>query len=525
MSYSFDDLVQWSLNNPTAGQQWAGRRRIKEEFSECTYTEARKAAEEAKAWTKNDEEVVGEEKKEKEEEECREPSHKDEMSDEEIKAWGISHPSDTKLIASRRMLIDEFDLTKRRASRLTKEMREEARSILTSSEGESREGATVNLNGNKLETTLVTQTSEDEDLTLDQTLENPKLKNAVKSSSIDLDDFYVQSFKARSWDVTMRHEGKKTNHYIAVKWQRKDPSPDVTAIKNIISKMPREAKIFDDTNLSEHEGKYMCEIGLYDVHFGMLSWAAETGENYDVKIASKIIEEVTRQIIARTKHRNIDYYFLPIGNDFLHIDDSSARTPRSGNKLDMDTRLGKIIEEAESAIFNLVDNLREVAPVELTWIPGNHDPETSYHMLRTLAVRHEHDNKVTVDTGLKPRKVKAYGPNLIGLLHGCDIAKSRLKELPAQIMEQALEEGCLKPDMYKEIHMGHTHAASKSSFKGLSNHGPCELRVLPSIAGTDYWHFKNGYDPSSKTAQFFMWPDNAPLESIQHVRVPTEMYK
>ncbi len=49
-SSKIDDMVKWSLSNPTKGQQWAGRRRIKEEFPECTHAEARYSAQQAEDW-------------------------------------------------------------------------------------------------------------------------------------------------------------------------------------------------------------------------------------------------------------------------------------------------------------------------------------------------------------------------------------------------------------------------------------------------------------------------------------------
>lgn len=518
----FENMVRWSLDHPTPGQGWAGRRRIDDEFG-CGRYVARKVQIEAQDRYEGDSDLSDVDVK---------VSSNGDSTWEEMIAWGLQNPGpgSTSIVASSQMISDHFDVVRSEARDVTREVRERALNKLSGLAHDP--GREVNLDrkgDNEISAAFTMQTEGDEEPTLDQALENPKLKRAVKSAEIQLEDFRVKSFECRSWDVTMKWSGgrieKRTNHHIGVKWERKAPDPILTATRRIIDKLPDYYRPEAEAPKPTLCGNYMCEIALYDIHFGMLAWAAETGQDYDCNIAANIMAYATDDIVRRTKERDIDHYLVPIGNDLFHVNDVTELTPKSGNRLDVDSRLPGIIEKAEESLFYMVDQLKQVAPVKIFWVPGNHDPQTSYYMLRTLNAWYKKDGRVEVDTSPKPRRVVKHGPNLVAFLHGSEVAKSRIKELPNIVMEEALNEGLLEKDQYREIHMGHNHTKGELTPQTGSSHGKMYIRKIPSIVGTDYWHFKNAFVESSKTAQFFMWPENAPLESVQDVHIPLEFYE
>lgn len=521
----FEDMVKWSLRNPSPGQGWAGRRRINDEF-DCGRYVARKVQIEAQDRYEGDNDLSDDDEMDVNVEDT--PSS---PTWEEMISWGLKNPGpgSNSLVATSEMISDHFDVARSEARAVKKEIRKRALCELSGIAQNPGEEVSLKREGdNKLSASFTMNTEQGEEPTLSEALENPKLKRAVSSTEINLDDFRVKNFECRSWDVTMHMSGdrieKRTNHHVGVKWERKAPNPIITATRRIVDQMPDIHKPTSPTP-QQPFGSYMCEIALYDIHYGALAWAAETGQDYDVNIASEIMAYATDQIVERTKYRDIDHYLLPIGNDYMHLNDVSETTPRNGNKLDVDSRLPGIITKAEEALFYLVDELKKVAPVKLIWIPGNHDPQTSYFILRTLHGWYRKDEMVNVDTSPKPRKVLSYGPNMLAFMHGCNISKSRKKELPNIIMQEALDADCLEKDQYREIHMGHRHTKGELSFKGTSSHGSFVIRSIPSIAGTDFWHFSNAYVQSSKTAQFFMWPKDAPLESVQDVHIPLDFYE
>jgi len=269
-------------------------------------------------------------------------------------------------------------------------------------------------------------------------------------------------------------------------------------------------------------GKRMVEVALYDLHFGMLAWAPETGENYDTRIAREVTGEAVAEIARRTAGLGVEYYLFPIGNDLFHVNDPSGLTPMSKNVLDVDSRLPKIIEEAGMALRDAVETLAAIAPVKLIWVPGNHDPQTSYWMLRELAAYYGSNRRVEVDTSPRPRKIERYGVNLIWFLHGSDLARSNEKALAGLFASEAAH--LWEPNQYREIHRGHTHKKNELWFVGAETYGGVVVRTIPSLVATDAWHFSKGFVGTTKMAQYFVWNKQYGLEGVHDVHARQKAY-
>ncbi len=385
------------------------------------------------------------------------------------------------------------------------------------------EGVDISRKGDGLVAEIKFQTPVDETPDLDQALANPHFQQGVDSLNINLNDYEVSKFRSNCWDVTVRTDDgieTRTNYQFFVEWKIRAPGPLYMALERLIDRMPSSKRV--KLKAKDREGERMVEVALYDMHLGMLSWAAETGEDYDVSIARKVLADATNQIVARTKKLKPSHYLLPIGNDFLHINDPSGLTPRGNNQLDIDTRLANIIEESQNALVDTIETLASVAPVDIIWIPGNHDPQTSYWLLRVLAAWYRNDERVTVDVSPKPRKFKLFGINLIGFMHGCDVPASRLASLPNLLAEEAAD--LWTSGQYREIHIGHKHKKAELYFTGTDTYGGVVVRTIPSLVGTDYWHFLKGFANTSKTAQFFVWNKDYGLEGVHDIHVDRSLY-
>ena len=368
---------------------------------------------------------------------------------------------------------------------------------------------------------IIIQTPQGATLPLDEALANPKFTRALQAAELDLNEFEIERFVANSWDVTLKTDTgaeTRTNHQFKVTWRRKTPSPLAIAMERLLERVkpapPRKAKAVS--------GERMVEVALYDMHFGLLTWKAETGEDYDTDIASSILTDAVAQTINRTAALKPEYYLVPIGNDLFHVNDQSNSTPQNKNRLDVDTRLARIIEVVERTLEAMVDAMAKVAPVRLLWVPGNHDPQTSYWLLRVLAARYRDDERVDVDTSPMPRKYHLYGKNLVGFMHGDEIGKSNEKGLAGLMADEAAH--LWAPDQYREIHRAHTHRKGELCFMGAETYGSVVVRNIPSLTGTDYWHFGKGFVETSKTAQYFVWNRHYGLESVNDVHVDSALY-
>ena len=127
--------------------------------------------------------------------------------------------------------------------------------------------------------------------------------------------------------------------------------------------------------------------------------------------------------------------------------------------------------------------LRQVCPVSLFVIPGNHDYYTSTLLRAAMQGWFSKVKDVDVVESFSPRQYVSYGSSLITFLHG-DAGKPR--DWPAIIAgERPKEWGESK---HRFIFCGHLH--TERDFPVFGN---VTVYRMPSLAGTDNWHFKQGY--------------------------------
>ena len=454
---------------------------------------------------------------------------KREGTNEDIIQWAISKstPSSTP---SRGDIKKAWVCGSDRATYIQEEVERRLKETIPQTSQALSESVDLHKFGDNLSAEVTFQTEQGAQPTLADALQNPKLKLALSSSDINLDNFEVVKFRSNSWDVTVKlSHGKeeedelaqRTNHQFMVEWRIRKPGHLLLALEQIIKRLPEKG--LPKAKNPVMSGERMVEVAMFDSHFSLLSWAPETGEDYDLPIARNVWNNGIGQIAERTKKiGGIEYFLFPIGNDFLHINNILGQTPKNRNQLDVDTRFARIVREGCLALRDAIDTLKAIAPVKVIWIPGNHDPQTSFFLLLVLDAFYRNDGRVEIDTSPKPRKIHIYGINMIGFMHGCDIATSKEKALAGLLADEAGD--LWASGQYREIHRGHTHKKAELWFAGVDTYGGVVVRTIPSLVGTDYWHFTKGFVATSKTAQYFVWNKTYGLESVNDVHAPASLY-
>jgi hypothetical protein len=340
------------------------------------------------------------------------------------------------------------------------------------------------------------------------------LEQALDVANVDLTQWKVDRYTIGSWQVTLKlkeqvgedEKGKPiyneyprtvTMYKIQV-WLIKLHNMEwVEAIRLLIDDIPKLKTPKKEYRL---DGKYLLEVALMDVHFGMLAWDKETGMDYDIDIAENMFLYAVQDLLNKSKGYSPSQILFPFGNDFLHIDDPTNQTPMNRNLLDADSRLIKIYQKAKKSVIKAINYCREIAPVHVCWVPGNHDPNVSYYMCDVLSEVFSDDADVTVDISPKWRKYYPFGKCLIGYTHGVE---EPLRDLPS-IM--ATEEPQLWGNSkYREIHIGHKHKKMQMHWVNVDTMPGTVVRMIPSIAGTDQWHYKKGYIKSYHAAESYIW--------------------
>jgi hypothetical protein len=341
------------------------------------------------------------------------------------------------------------------------------------------------------------------------------LEKALEVAEVDMTQWKVDRYEIGSWQVTMKlrvesgdvderlnpimvDKPKTVTMYRIRVWLKKLYNMEwVEAVRALIKEIP---KLKTPKKNYKLDGNYLLEIALFDVHFGMLAWGKETGTDYDVNIAEELFLHAVQDLLAKSAGYKPSQIIFPFGNDFLHIDDPTNQTPQNRNLLDADSRLIRIYQKAKKSVIKAINYCREVAPVHVCWVPGNHDPNVSYYMCDVLSEVFADDKDVTVDASPKLRKYYPFGNSLICYTHGVE---EPLRDLPSIV---ATEEPVLWGNSkYREIHIGHKHKKMQMHWVNVDTMPGTVIRMIPSIAGTDAWHYKRGYIKSYHAAESYLW--------------------
>ena len=248
------------------------------------------------------------------------------------------------------------------------------------------------------------------------------------------------------------------------------------------------------------EDKSKLFMGLVDHHFAKLCWAPETRNSYDLNIAADLFARAMRYTLRRTACHDVEEIVIPIGNDYCHID-TRRGTTEAGTQLDFDGRYEKMGGVAEEAAIKAVAEARQYAPVRVVWVGGNHDKVTSMWICRCIHHAFANDPHVIVDTSPQAHKYLHFGKCLVGLAHGDAPKEKSLKDMmPIEVPhEWAAASEC------REWLTGHLHQQKKTERIGTHEQAGMVFRILPSLTGTDFWHYVNGFCMSRKATESYIY--------------------
>lgn len=245
---------------------------------------------------------------------------------------------------------------------------------------------------------------------------------------------------------------------------------------------------------------------LGDPHVGMLAWAEECGEHFDLKIAERELCECMRQLVARAPAAS-EAIVTNLG-DFWHAEDDRQATPKSGHKLDVDGRAGKVGRVGLRILRTLIDTaLAKHARVRVRSIPGNHDPHSSFWIPEVMRATYANEPRVTVEEGFNPYQFDTFGRVLLGWAHGDGAKLEALGEIMATDAPALWGAAA-----FRYWNTGHVHHMQTRELRG------CVVSTHRTLAGRDAWHHHSGYR-SGRSLQAIAYHCEWGLDSIVNVGV------
>lgn len=229
-----------------------------------------------------------------------------------------------------------------------------------------------------------------------------------------------------------------------------------------------------------NENLASCYV-VTDYHMGMLSWAGETGDDWDTDIASKMLIDWFGAAIEAAPASNTA--ILAQLGDFLHYDSLNSVTPVSGHVLDADARYPKIVRAAIRGIRQIVQMLLEKhGHVHIILAEGNHDESGSVWLRELFYEKYADDPRVTVDDTSNPYYAYEWGKTSLFFHHGHKRTVTNSSSVFAGLYRDMFGR-----TEYSYAHLGHKHHVDvkEDSLMIVEQH--------PTLAAKDAYAVRGGW--------------------------------
>lgn len=190
---------------------------------------------------------------------------------------------------------------------------------------------------------------------------------------------------------------------------------------------------------------------ITDYHLGMLAWAEESGDDWDIKVAESLAIKWLEEAIRSAPPASVAV--LANMGDFLHWDGLAAVTPQSKHVLDADTRYTKLVRVAIRLIRRMIEMLLETHEgVHVIMAEGNHDEASSVWLREALKVVYENEPRLTIDDNPDPYYCYEFGKTALFFHHG---HKRKAEQVDHVLVSKFRE--VFGRTQYAYAHTGHLH--------------------------------------------------------------------
>jgi hypothetical protein len=349
------------------------------------------------------------------------------------------------------------------------------------------------------------------------------LDDLMNVCDVDRRVWTVHRYEVTTWTTAMKlkEEGvdrphREQNYRVWASFVRKMPrklESAIDALEDRLKKFTTASRSHRPTSskamrAGSSREKFMLEFSPTDAHFGKWAHRCETGSDCNLADTERVFERAGDDMLERTKHLDIEKIIVPIGSDFFHFDNMTESTTR-GTPQDVDGHWSEVFEVGTAAMIRLFEKLSQRAEVEGIYVPGNHDCMTSFFLTMVLQAHFRSIPNVKFDRSPSARKYRRYGVNLVGWAHGDE---EKLQNLPTIMAGEA--DAMWAGARIREFHVGHWHKPKEMRYNEGNTHGFVRVRVLPSLSGTDSWHYRKGYVGATRAAEAFLFSPERGLRDI-----------
>lgn len=202
---------------------------------------------------------------------------------------------------------------------------------------------------------------------------------------------------------------------------------------------------------AKRDDKLLNLYTVSDFHLGMLAWADESGDDWDMKIAEDLFSRWFDAAFQKAPDAGTGV--INLLGDLAHFDSLDAVTPASGHVLDADTRYQKLVRYMIRMVRRVVDMaLVKHKNVRLLIVQGNHDESGMIWLAEMFSTLYDNEPRVSVDTSPDVYKMVQHGKTTLFFHHGHKARFDAIEPVMIAKFRKAFGES-----VYSYAHVGHLH--------------------------------------------------------------------
>lgn len=272
---------------------------------------------------------------------------------------------------------------------------------------------------------------------------------------------------------------------VKMQWVKEKPE-DVRLSEVIKNAVARYMEDYEPIKIRSGPAKFDSDVipwfQIGDAHIGMLAHEAETGANFDLKIAERELCTAFATLFSECPHR--ERCVINDLGDGTHYENMMAVTEMSRHPLDADGRFPKMISVYVRVMRFIVDRaLEKFRFVDLIFNQGNHSRTNDIWMAELMRQAYGHTDRVNVLSNSSVFIPYRMG-NTFVMVHHSD--KTRPEKL-AQIMANDFRQDWGETE-FRYIDVGHLH----HKWSARESAG-CIIEMWNTLAARDKWATDAGY--------------------------------
>jgi len=355
------------------------------------------------------------------------------------------------------------------------------------------------------------------------------LDEALEVCQADLTEWEVERWIANKWDCVAKRDvdphGEEPELAATELWQIKvwfaRKTPVVLGLESIIERLQANSPVTPPIPrrlYHESVSERALEICIMDPHLGLQCERPHSDHSWSLDECCEFFTWAIDGLLKRAEPYGPFTEVLWIfGNDYLHHD-NVHHTTTQGTPQPEGVAWHTAYQRGVELAIATGDELKQVAPLRILQIPGNHDRQSSYTLGWVLWAYYHNDPNVTVECSPEPYRFWRWGKNLLGFDHR-GMKQERLAALMAnECSGPGPRQGWWDETSYREWHLGDQHRKGGGRPVAMTEQG-VGVEFLTGLTPANEWHKLKSFNWQTRGAVAYVWDKATGPEARLHVNI------